>query len=246
MEPIREQIEKLHRYTLDLVASLTNQASLVTLYSFLIISTSIFTYISIYSIYVPIVQQTRPVYFQFDSKCKTDCNHPFATVDFHDVRSKFHLARGQAYKFNLELAMPESDINMNQGIFMIRLKLIESQGKILYDISRPAMLKHRTLVTRVIKALVLSPFLITNYKNEMQTLNVQIIDNYIEGAKHYFDRIDRAFVELLAKDLQVYSANLHVVANLSGLSYYMYHWPISSAISGIATIAGFMSLVSIY
>lgn len=142
--------------------------------------------------------------------------------------------------------MPESDINWSQGMFMIRLRLIESQGKTLYDVSRPAILKYKTLLTRVIYALVYWPFLITSFRNEMQAMHVQVIDNYIEGAQFYFNKMDRALVEILARDIQVYSANLHVIANLSGLSYYMYHWPISSATLGVATLASFMTLLSVY
>lgn len=223
-----------------------SQTSVITLYSLLIISTSIFIYITIYNTYIPTVRHTRPVHLQFDSTCKENCSNPYAIVHFNDVRSSFYLARGQSYRFVIALEMPESDINWNQGMFMIRLRLIESQGKTLYDISRPAILKYKTLLTRIICAIVYWPFLVTSFKNEMQTMHVQVIDNYIEGAQFYFNKMDRALVEILARDIQVYSANLHVIANLSGLSYYMYHWPISSATLGVATLASFMTLLSVY
>lgn len=245
MDWIKLRILKFALFILDLISNTTNQASLFTLYSLLILSSSVFSYITIYSTYVPIVQQTKPVYFQFDSKCEFNCQNPVANVNFNDVRSKLYLARGQSYKFIIELAMPESKTNREQGMFMINLKL-ESHGKILSDISRPAILKHRTFVTRVLKALVLSPLLLVNYKNEMQTLKVQLIDNYIEGAEFTFKKMDKAVIELVARDLQVYSADLHIIANLSGLSYYMYYWPISSAILGISTIVSFMSMISVY
>lgn len=230
----------------QLTAELANQASLVSLYSLLILSTSIFIYITIYNNYVPVVLHTRPVHLQFDSTCKDNCSNPYAVVNFNDVRSSFYLARGQAYKFVMQLEMPESDVNWKQGMFMIRLRLIESQGKTLYDISRPAALKYKTFLTRMINSLVWSPFLVTQYKYEVQTMNIQLIDNYIEGAQFYFNKMDRALVELLARDVQVYSAHLHIMANLTGLSYYMYHWPVSSATVGVATLAGFMTILSVY
>lgn len=222
------------------------QTSLVTLYSLLIVSTSVFIYITVYNTYVPVVQQSRPVHLQFDSECQENCSHPYAIVNFNDVRSSFYLARGQSYRFVLALEMPESDINWSQGMFMIRLRLIESQGKTLYDVSRPAILKYKTFLTRLINAVVYWPFLVANYKNEMQTMNVQLIDNYIEGAKFYFNKMDRALVEILARDVQIYTANLHILANLSGLTYYMYHWPLMSATMGVATLASFMTLLSVY
>lgn len=236
----------LFKYSPNWIKVLLDQASLVTLYSFLILSTSMFIYITLYNIYVPVVQYTRPVHLQFDSTCQTNCSHPHAVVNFNDVRSSFYLARGQSYKFVIALEMPESDINWNQGMFMIRLRLIESQGKTLYDISRPAILKYKTLLTRIINSLIYWPFLITSYRNEMQVLHVQLIDSYIEGAKFYFNKMDRALVEIIARDIQIYSANLHVLANLSGLSYYMYHWRITSAAIGVTTLASFMAILSVY
>lgn len=228
------------------VSQLANQASLVSVYSLLILSTSIFIYITIYNNYVPVVQHTRPVHLQFDSTCQENCSNPYAVVNFNDVRSSFYLSRGQAYRFVIQLEMPESDVNWKQGMFMIRLRLIESQGKTLYDISRPAVLKYKTLLTRLINSLVWSPLFVINYKNEMQTMQVQLIDNYIEGARFYFNKMDRALVEIIARDIQIYSASLHILANLSGLSYYMYHWPISSATLGVATLASFMAILSVY
>lgn len=234
------------KFAIDLISIVANQASLVTLYSFLILSTSVFIYITVYNTYVPVVQHTRPVHLQFDSACRENCSNPYAIVNFNDVRSSFYLARGQSYRFVIALEMPESDINWQQGMFMIRLRLIESQGKTLYDISRPAILKYKSLLTRIIYSLFYWLALVTGYRNEMQTMNVQLIDNYIEGAKFYFNKMDRALVEILARDVQIYSAHLHVLANLSGISYYMYHWPITSAAIGITTLASFMAILSVY
>lgn len=229
------------RFVLDQVTEAANQVSIVTLYSILVLSTSIFIYITIYSTYVPVVQHTRPVHLQFDTTCKENCSNPYAIVNFNDVRTPFHLSRGQSYKFILALEMPESDVNWKQGMFMIRLRLIEAQGRILSDISRPAILKYKTLLTRIICALVYWPLLVTSYRNEMQTLHVILIDNYIEGSK-----MDRAMVEILARDIQVYSAQIYIQANLSGLSYYMQTWPISTAMVGITTLATFMALLTVY
>lgn len=233
------------RVLLDQIADAANQVSIITLYSILVLSTSIFIYITIYSTYVPIVQHTRPVHLQFDTTCSQgiNCSNPYAFVNFNDntQRAPFYLSRGQSYKFILALEMPESDVNWKQGMFMIRLRLIESQGQILFDISRPAILKYKTLLTRIIYAIIYWPLLVTSYRNEMQTLHVALIDNYIEGAK-----MDRAMVEIIARDIQIYSAQIYIQANLSGLSYYMQTWPITTALVGISTLALFMAMLTIY
>lgn len=228
------------------IRSLLSNTSLVTLYSLLILSTSVFIYITIYSTYVPTVKHTRPVYLQFDTTCQENCSNPYAIVNFHDFKSSFYLARGQSYRFVLALDMPESDVNWKQGMFMIRLRLIESQGKTLYDLSRPAILKYKSFLTKIINALIYWPLFVVGLRNEMQTMHVQLIDNYVEGAKFYFNKMDRALVEVMARDVQIYSANLHVIANLTGLSYYMYHWTLTSATIGVSTLASFMTLLSVY
>lgn len=210
------------------------------------LSTSVFIYITIYRIYVPTVQHSRPVYFEYESTCTKNCSNPFAIVQFNDAKSSFYLARGQSYRFVLMLEMPESDINWEQGIFMIRLRLIESQGRILYDVSRPSILKYKSSFTKFISAIFFWPLFVTRYGNEMQTLHIQLIDDFIEGAQFYFNKMDRALVEIIARDIQVYSANLHIIANLSGLSHYMHNWPITSGALGITTIASFMGILSIY
>lgn len=40
------------------------------------------------------------------------------------------------------------------------------------------------------------------------------------------------YFEILNHDIQIYSANINIIANLSGLRYLMFHWPIFSAILG--------------
>lgn len=218
----------------------------VSFYSYLILLTSIFIYVTIYNIYIPVVQHTRPIHLQFDSTCQDDCSNPNAVVNLSDVRSSMVLARGQSYRFIIALEMPESDINWSQGMFMIRLRLVDSRSSLLYDVSRPAIMRYKTPLTRIINALLYSPFLVTNLKNEMQTMHVQLIDNYIEGAKFSFSTMDRALITIIARDIQIYSAHLYVSANLSGLSYYMYYWPMTSAALGVATLASFMAILSVY
>lgn len=226
----------------QLLSDFSTNVSIISI----ILSTSVFIYLTIYRNYVPTVEHTRPVHFQFDSRCSNNCTNPVAIIKFSGARSTLHLARGQSYKFTLVLEMPESDINWNQGMFMVRLRLVESQGKTICDVSRSAILKYKSSLTKKISALFYWPLAVTNYRNEMQTLNVQLVDDFIEGAQFHFRDIDMAVIELLARDVQVYSAQLRFMVNLVGLSYYMYSWPITSAVIAITTLASFMGILSIY
>lgn len=220
-----------------------SQASHVLTYSLLTLSTSIFIYITLYNIYVPIVQHTRPLHFQFDSTCRSNCSPPYAIVKFHDARSPIHLTRGQSYKFVIKLDLPESDVNWAQGVFMVKMQL-QSHGLTIYESSRPAILQYKTYLTRILQALVYSPFHLTSYRNEMQSLSVPILEEYIEGARYHFKDVDRAVVELIARDLQVYAAHLNIFADLSGLSWQMYNWPLVSCIVGVLTVSLFILLLS--
>lgn len=43
------------------------------------------------------------------------------------------------------------------------------------------------------------------------------------------------YLEVLNHDIEIYSAKINVIANLNGLRYLMFHWPISSAFIGIGS-----------
>ena len=200
---------------------------------YLVLMTSIFLYLTIYSAFIPKVHHSKRVHFEFDTKCADNCKNPRAEV----TCKQFQLHRGQSYRFSLSLDMPESEVNWKQGMFMINVNLISPSGKILHTSSRPAILKQKSRVTRWLLSLAYWPFVLLGYKNEMQTVDVQLIDSYNEGP------ITKASLELVARNIQVYSASMHVYANLSGLSYYMYNWPVSSAIVGVMTLTSFISMV---
>lgn len=41
------------------------------------------------------------------------------------------------------------------------------------------------------------------------------------------------YIEIRAQNVEIYSATLYINAVLSGLRYFMYYWPITSAVVGI-------------
>lgn len=210
--------------------------STFTLYTFLILSSSMFIYITLYTAYIPVVKVSRQAHIQFDSKCRDNCSNPYALVDFGR-----DLARGHPYRFVVTLEMPESDTNWNQGMFMIQLKL-QSHGETIQQSTRPAILKYKTKLTRLLAALAYSPLIIFNYRYEAQKIEVQLIDSHTK----IDNRLDQALLEIQARDVQIYSATLHAIANLTGLRFYMYYWPLTSAVVGMFTLATFMVSLSIY
>lgn len=206
----------------------------------LILFTSIFVYIVIHQTSVPIVKNTEILHIQYDSTCEENCSTPYATV-----QRLVHLSRGQSYKFVIELDMPESEVNRNQGMFMLHMSLMQS-GKVVHISSRPAALRYKSRLVRILSGLFYAPLYATNYKEEVQTINVQMIDNYIEGASFSYANLDLVRIDILVRNVQIYSAKLHIIANLVGLKYLMYHWQLTSAIIGITTVAFFITLLSFY
>lgn len=205
--------------------------------AYLVLMTSIFIYLTIYNIYIPKVHHQKQVHFEFDTKCSNVCPNPSANIS----GNAFRLYSGQSYRFLLSLDMPESEVNWKQGMFMINLSI----KSYLYqepfvNASRPAILKQKSRLTRWLHSLFYMPLIVLGFKHEMQTVDVTLIDNYYDGS------FDIAALQLVARDIQVYSATLHIYANLSGLNYYMYNWPISSAFVGVSTLSSFMGLLSTY
>lgn len=206
----------------------------------IILFTSIFIYIVIHQTSVPVVKNTEILHIQYDSTCKSNCSLPYATV-----RTLAHLSRGQSYRFVIELEMPESEVNRKQGMYMLQMNLIQG-GRIVYHTSRPAALRYKSILVRILSGLFYAPLYVSNYKEEIQMLQVQMIDNYIEGAKFTYQNLDLLRLDILARDIQIYSCKLHIIANLTGLKYLMYHWQITSAVVGIVTVAFFITLLSVY
>lgn len=49
--------------------------------------------------------------------------------------------------------------------------------------------------------------------------------------------------EMLDHDIQIYSAKINIIANLGGLRYLMFHWPILSSFLGIGSNLVFVFFV---
>jgi hypothetical protein len=111
--------------------------------------------------------------------------------------------------------------------------------------SRPAMLTYRSLPVKLIHTLFSWPLYLTGFRRESEDLHVPLIEEYTDGTRPAHGPASIARVELIARDLQVYSSTLVITAHLTGLRYYMVNWPILTALFGIATIFAFLSLVTI-
>ncbi|XP_033104708.1 seipin-like [Anneissia japonica] len=223
----------------DTVVKITFVVSIIALLFWI----STFFYGSFYYAYMPTAIHSRPVYFNF-SPCERyhgseECYFPYANLTFvTKPYTQQFLMRGQSYNIFLQMDVPQSPTNENLGMFMIKLELFASGGKIVEKSARPALIKYRSPLLKYIEVLFLSPFLMTGYKNEKEGLTVELFDNFIDNAYH---PIVGANLMIQARRIEMYTASLEVYARFSGLRYFMFFWPISSAFFGIV---GFFTLLS--
>ncbi|XP_038075134.1 seipin-like isoform X2 [Patiria miniata] len=208
---------------------------------------SIFLYGSFYYAYMPTVSHINPVYLQFSS-CKEfgpQPNCPFPSVNStlqKNPEMGSLLRRGQKYRVLLELEMPQSPVNENQGVFMVRMDIYAADGEITASSSRPAMMHYQSNLLKTIQTLFYIPLLLTGYSEEKQTITVSLMENFIDNP---YKPLLGAHIELQARKLEIYSSVLKIQAYFSGLRYLMFQWPISTALVHISVFFFFLSLITV-
>ncbi|XP_035667524.1 seipin-like isoform X2 [Branchiostoma floridae] len=209
---------------------------------------SVFLYGSFYYAYMPTVSHVRPVYLQFSTDCDSVnsqqarlCAFPSANVSFtrdprRDPREKL-LAMGQVYEISLDLEMPESPVNQNQGMFLIELTFYTVNGEISYKTARPTMLRYKSPLLQVLHTLVYSPLLVFGAAEQKQVLSVVLAEEFQEPAHKATVGV---VVEIQTRNIEVYSAVLRVNAYFKGIRYLMFYWPVLSAVIGVGTVFSFL------
>ncbi|XP_078591824.1 seipin-like isoform X2 [Branchiostoma floridae x Branchiostoma japonicum] len=209
---------------------------------------SVFLYGSFYYAYMPTVSHVRPVYLQFSTDCDSVnsqqarlCAFPSANVSFtrdprRDPREKL-LAMGQVYEISLDLEMPESPVNQNQGMFLIELTFYTVNGEISYKTARPTMLRYKSPLLQVLHTLVYSPLLVFGAAEQKQVLSVVLAEEFQEPAHKATVGV---VVEIQTRNIEVYSAVLRVNAHFKGIRYLMFYWPVLSAVIGVGSVFSFL------
>ncbi|CAK9804464.1 Seipin [Anthophora quadrimaculata] len=208
----------------------------------LIVWLSVFLYTAFYYAYVPSISYVRPVHLEFQScsEQKGICSFPSAYVQ---LTSKQELLMvGQPYKVNLHLEMPESPTNKELGMFMVCAELRTREGVLMEQACRSTMLHYRSTLLGALTTLTFSPMMIFGSTEEKQNVVLELFGNFEDDQRHPVTVI---YIEIQSKHIEIYSASVTINAHLSGLRYFMFHWPILSAIVGIGTNLFFIALVCI-
>lgn len=232
---------------LSIVWNFVHSATFATVFIILLLWASIFIYITFYFLYIPSLDLSKTIHFDFDSDCSSDkCGNPKAIIPLTEYRNPTLFAKGQQYRIRVDLTMPDSEVNSKQGMFMVKLRMFDANSKEITTTKRPSMLKYKSLVVRLIHIFFNWPFYVVGFSREDEKLQVPMIEEYVDGTRSKTGPANTAEIELIARDVQVYESTLVIQANLTGLRFYMVNWPIITALFGIATIFAFLSLVIIF
>ncbi|GIY04510.1 seipin [Caerostris extrusa] len=136
----------------------------------------------LYYLYIPAVAHVKPVYLKYDASCPKGkiCSFPYDNLTLVEKGHYELLAGGQAYSIEIVLDMPESERNIDQGMFMIRLDMVSLQGDILQSSRRPAILHYRSPLFKVIYTLFFVPALLLGSLEEKQSFSVSLFEKYVE------------------------------------------------------------------
>ncbi|KAF2072795.1 hypothetical protein CYY_005896 [Polysphondylium violaceum] len=238
MDRIKPIFEPLIQFVKDHKSKMFNAiiysiVGLITI-SFIFFLSAI-SYYFLYSYTVPKVTTIQPLYFDLSNK-KMTANTEVA-VEFQ---------RKKLYNIFLELEVPESPKNEDIGMFMACMDL-DNQDKWspqkIHHSCRPAILKYSSPFLKGIKSFIMTiPYLFGAYE-EKQYISIPMVENLL--STRFYQSIS-ATVNILKPEIQFYKAQLVFMAQLSGLDYYLYYYPIFSAVIGISIIFSFYMSCTVF
>ncbi|XP_064622458.1 seipin-like isoform X2 [Lineus longissimus] len=206
---------------------------------------SIFFYGSFYYLYMPAISHVKPVHLQFKGNCDITtegCGFPSANFSLVSHGKEQLMLRGQPYRIQLELEMPESPVNQMLGMFMVRLDFLTHFGRVVQSTNRAGVLHYKSPLLQTLDTLVYSPFLLFGSREQKQLINVELFNNYLEDA--YKPSIG-AYIEIQARRIEIYSSVLKIYANFTGLRYLMFYHPVLCAICGVSSNMVFLTAVAL-
>uniref|UniRef100_A0A182S6R6 Seipin n=1 Tax=Anopheles maculatus TaxID=74869 RepID=A0A182S6R6_9DIPT len=216
---------------------------IVVLVGFSVVWASIFLYLYFYYSYMPSVLHLKDVHLNIRD-CHDnaiDCK-PYPSANVALTNHQRFLMVGQPYKIILNLEMPESENNGKIGMFTVCGTIKDYGNMEVAKSCRMSMLHYKSDLLKTILTFVFAPLLIFGYREEKQLVTVELFSNFLDDSSHPATNID---IMIQCRDIQLYSAQLQVVANFTGLRYLMFNWPVLSAIIGITTNLFFILIVCV-
>ncbi|XP_028839159.1 seipin isoform X2 [Denticeps clupeoides] len=223
------------------------QAAILLCVLVLLLWVSIFLYGSFYYSYMPTVSFSTPVHFLYRTDCSPSesllCSFPTANISLLKNGRDQVMGYGQPYRISLDLEMPESPVNEQLGMFMVKMSCYSRDGQIISSVARSAMLHYRSTLLQTISTLFYSPLLVTGLSEQKQLVEVELYSDY--RANSYQPAIG-ALVEIQSLRVQIYSAQLRIHAYFTGIRYLLYNFPLTSAVIGVASNFVFLSVIVLF
>ncbi|XP_026879626.2 seipin isoform X2 [Electrophorus electricus] len=213
----------------------------------LLLWVSIFLYGSFYYSYMPTVSFSTPVNYHYRTDCESLnsglCSFPMANISLLKNGKEQVMMYGQPYRVSLELEMPESPVNEQLGMFMVRMSCYTKNGITVSTVTRSAMLHYRSSLLQTLNTLVFSPLLLTGLSEQKQLIDVELFSDYKSDS---YQPTIGAVIEIQSRQVQIYSAQLRIHAYFTGIRYLLYNFPLTSAVIGVASNFTFLSVIVLF
>ncbi|XP_045064086.1 seipin-like isoform X3 [Coregonus clupeaformis] len=223
------------------------QAAILFCVLVLLVWVAIFLYGSFYYSYMPTVSFSTPVHYRYSTDCDASnsvlCSFPVANISLLKNGKDQVMIYGQPYRISLELEMPESPVNEQLGMFMIKMSCYTKDGQTVAAVARSAMLHYRSGLLQTLNTLLFSPLLLTGMTEQKQLVEVELFSDY--KANSYQPTVG-AVIEIQSRRVQIYSAQLRIHAFFTGIRYLLYNFPLTSAVIGVASNFAFLSVIVLF
>ncbi|TMS05194.1 Seipin [Larimichthys crocea] len=247
MGPVLHWVQDVAAVTLLKARRTLFQAAILFCVLVLLLWVSIFLYGSFYYSYMPTVSFSTPVHFYYTSDCDASesalCSFPTANISFMKNDKDQVMAYGQPYRISLELEMPESPVNEQLGMFMVKMSSYTKGGKTFSTVGRSTMLHYRSTLLQTLSTFMFSPLLLTGISEQKQLIEVELSSDYKTNA---YRPTTGAVIEIQSRRVQIYSSQLRIHAYFTGIRYVLYNFPLTSAVIGVATNFAFLSVIVLF
>lgn len=255
------QVRQIPKKAGDELEKATDVARMVALRTFIAILTviililaSVFIYGSFYFAFVPAPAHRAPLFLGFEP-CETSptkCGFLNASVHFNMLEGGAQMSRttkgsavlmaGQVYTVMVALRMPESPKNSDLGMFMSCLQMKSESGTTapIKSSCKSSMMNYRSHLLRTIETVSLAPFLMSGRIVEQQTVYIEFFQDFSDNP---LNPVVSADFEIKSRFAEIYDSELIIHAKFSGLRYFMFYFPMTSAVIGSSLNMALLSLV---
>ncbi|XP_041800342.1 seipin-like isoform X2 [Chelmon rostratus] len=219
------------------------QSFVVLSFVFLLLWTATFLYGSFYYSYMPKAAFSTDVHYYHRTDCDSPasflCSYPMANISLMRNKKRV-LTVGQAYQISLQLEMPDSLVNQELGMFMIKIACFSQDGGQVASSARSTMLRYRSDLLRYLGTLLFLPAFLSGVTEQKQVLEVELFSDYMDDP---YVPSATAVIEILSNRVQIYSSHLYIHAHFTGIRYLLFNFPLLSALVGVSSNFVFLSLL---